>query len=582
MNLKKNNNMNVPKKKANKNDVYAIILAILIIFWTIASVFGFIGYARASKNRDTAMITASADTATTENYIIRQGYYKCIEYPSFNTETMIPISYIVSASSLEYYGRLYIGPMLRGLSDGDSLTSFFDGGWNSFYSTGRVIYVTADTPCSFEQYTAFDTVYDFWGHPTDSDVPFTLYFNSTLNTRFFGGSQPYPVMCYSDTLVASAYYYLAFNVADTPYRYVGFSFSAPNDSTPLMVYSSGSWLHESYRTLEIIAWWNKNNLRYFLVYNTTYLGELDEATPDSSGGNDTSSGNGEDDTPQENPIISQGFNNYSISLDELNGLSVGDSSETGFSYELGYNHEIYVVGAQLSYFDYLLTDSEGVVQADIPANFTFRSFSDRGYINCGGYIEIVENDYSVGDYHIPDTGYNVFTDYTCYISNATGVGLDFEYSLTFKWYETLQDTNPIEFNFDFIITISFGNLYTTYNGYSLYMPMKNVVLTDSTPYSSSEYFQSQQSRFDNLALTYTNAYNNGYNKGVLAGSTGGSGGNGNTSAPTFFNLITAVVDAPIQAFTGLFNFDLLGVNLTSFFLALLTVAVFIAVIRLIL
>lgn len=66
-------------------------------------------------------------------------------------------------------------------------------------------------------------------------------------------------------------------------------------------------------------------------------------------------------------------------------------------------------------------------------------------------------------------------------------------------------------------------------------------------------------------------YNNGYSDGVEAG--------GNY---TFFSLISAVIDAPVQAFMGLFNFELLGVNLAGFFTGLLTLAFIVTVVRLIL
>lgn len=68
----------------------------------------------------------------------------------------------------------------------------------------------------------------------------------------------------------------------------------------------------------------------------------------------------------------------------------------------------------------------------------------------------------------------------------------------------------------------------------------------------------------------TIGYNNGYSQGVEAG--------GNYS---FFSLISAVIDAPIQAFMGLFNFELLGINLAGFFTGLLTLAFIITIVRLV-
>ena len=66
---------------------------------------------------------------------------------------------------------------------------------------------------------------------------------------------------------------------------------------------------------------------------------------------------------------------------------------------------------------------------------------------------------------------------------------------------------------------------------------------------------------------YSSGYNDGYSSGLQV-SDGG-----------FFNLITAVVDAPIKAFTGLLDFEILGVNMKSFVLSILTLALFVVIVR---
>lgn len=48
---------------------------------------------------------------------------------------------------------------------------------------------------------------------------------------------------------------------------------------------------------------------------------------------------------------------------------------------------------------------------------------------------------------------------------------------------------------------------------------------------------------------------------------------------TFNSLISSVIDVPIRAFTSLFNFELLGVNLANFFFAILTVCIVLAIIK---
>lgn len=77
-------------------------------------------------------------------------------------------------------------------------------------------------------------------------------------------------------------------------------------------------------------------------------------------------------------------------------------------------------------------------------------------------------------------------------------------------------------------------------------------------------------------------YSNGYNSGELIGYNNGYlEGIENGGKYTFFNLISAVIDAPIQAFMGLFNFELLGINLAGFFTGLLTLAFIITIVRLV-
>lgn len=66
-------------------------------------------------------------------------------------------------------------------------------------------------------------------------------------------------------------------------------------------------------------------------------------------------------------------------------------------------------------------------------------------------------------------------------------------------------------------------------------------------------------------------YNNGYNQGVSE-----------SNDYTFLGLISATIDAPITYFTSLFNFELLGVNLSAFLTGLFTLCVIITIVRLVL
>lgn len=72
-------------------------------------------------------------------------------------------------------------------------------------------------------------------------------------------------------------------------------------------------------------------------------------------------------------------------------------------------------------------------------------------------------------------------------------------------------------------------------------------------------------------------YNRGYGVGFNAGQADAASGN-----YTFLALIGSVLDAPISAFKGLLDFELLGVNMSSFVLAIMSLCVIIVIIRVVL
>lgn len=87
-------------------------------------------------------------------------------------------------------------------------------------------------------------------------------------------------------------------------------------------------------------------------------------------------------------------------------------------------------------------------------------------------------------------------------------------------------------------------------------------------------YYNQQAKFDDgyaqgKQVGYNDGYSIGYNDGI-----------NDSNSYSFSNMIGAVLDGQVNMFMGLFNFELLGVNLSSFFLAILTVCVIITIIKL--
>jgi len=133
----------------------------------------------------------------------------------------------------------------------------------------------------------------------------------------------------------------------------------------------------------------------------------------------------------------------------------------------------------------------------------------------------------------------------------------------------------------------FGPLSTTNSAtFSVYPPaVKTITTEDLNEYYDRGYDTGYiNGNNEGYQLGFSEGQNQGYNTGFGAGKNEGynngyaagvtAGGNNN-----FMSLITAVVDAPIKAFTSLLDFDILGYNMKNLALALLTAGLLVAAIR---
>lgn len=122
-----------------------------------------------------------------------------------------------------------------------------------------------------------------------------------------------------------------------------------------------------------------------------------------------------------------------------------------------------------------------------------------------------------------------------------------------------------------VIERNFYNL----SGSNEIITLKNIVLSGTY---SNIFDQGYNSGFidgNKDKLTYGNIqYNNGYNKGNADAKEVGE--------ISFFNLIASVVDVPVKAFTSLFNINIFEVNLTAFFVSILSLILVFKIIGIIL
>lgn len=108
-----------------------------------------------------------------------------------------------------------------------------------------------------------------------------------------------------------------------------------------------------------------------------------------------------------------------------------------------------------------------------------------------------------------------------------------------------------------------------------------VSVSDSSgDFYNSGYNNGYQDAKEGFEDEKTGIYNSGYEQGKVAGYNDGyNAGKDVSDNYTFLGLIGAVFDAPIEAFKGLFNFEILGTNMQGFVLALLTLSVIIVIIK---
>lgn len=137
--------------------------------------------------------------------------------------------------------------------------------------------------------------------------------------------------------------------------------------------------------------------------------------------------------------------------------------------------------------------------------------------------------------------------------------------------------------------------YTRLNGYTIsttqqYLPnySYNRLVTKSRAYN--EFLQGHRTIYGYIGTSdrYELGYNEGYSKATnsvnkksasyIQGYQDGlkTGGNYDYS---FFGLMASVINAPLEAFNGLFNVEILGTNIRTFLLSMLTIALVVLIIR---
>lgn len=106
----------------------------------------------------------------------------------------------------------------------------------------------------------------------------------------------------------------------------------------------------------------------------------------------------------------------------------------------------------------------------------------------------------------------------------------------------------------------------------------------NTDFNDNEYYLKglYDGEMQNRDKYIQQGYQDGYANGKIEGETiGYNKGLENSDGVSFLGLFAALIDAPLQAITGLFNFDLLGFNMLGFVSAIFTAMVILIIIKMI-
>lgn len=136
--------------------------------------------------------------------------------------------------------------------------------------------------------------------------------------------------------------------------------------------------------------------------------------------------------------------------------------------------------------------------------------------------------------------------------------------------ERIVYSSDSNYNYISYLTATNNGLRFTFKNLSGFRGFENYTLFISQLVGNEIY---DRGYLDGERFGFNSGYNQGYDLGYTEGLSQGTDYN-------FLSLMSAVVDAPITAVRGLLSFDILGVNLYGLFSAVITVALFIFVIRL--
>ena len=235
-----------------------------------------------------------------------------------------------------------------------------------------------------------------------------------------------------------------------------------------------------------------------------------------------------------------------------------------FNRSFSTNEDGRYIGFDAYYSDTNISSSNNILNLS-----TFTDYGVWHFVS--DYVAYPYNNYIFYVYYL-EQNFN-FNVVRIEISGGLGWGTDNIYVNTIYFY----DNNGYSFKFEVVMSKNNEVVNPYY-----YLPTSRTYYLTGDISSDSYYQQGYQTGFETGLNSgkeqgYTNGYNSGYQDGELIGYNNGIN---TANIYSFSNLLTAVVEAPVNVFISLLDFNIMGYNLLSIVAGLLTLGVVVLVIKL--
>lgn len=241
------------------------------------------------------------------------------------------------------------------------------------------------------------------------------------------------------------------------------------------------------------------------------------------------------------------------------------SFATDYPYFVNFDLKEYIISLQEQDFDYTLFNTLFTL------NNQFATFSKNVQFLKGFYYYVNNDDLNA---------FNLYIEMNIPIINHT--------------FSANYTTMPTTFPYNSMSTQFYNSYYNNQSYYSTVggvgSPFQrvydsaNTVITLTTIYNDAVNFVKMYNSDSNVY--FTNGYNQGLKDGEKQGYANGYsvGLNDGIKDNTIFNIFNGILNiamVPVNFFLGIFNFEILGINMAGFVSALLTISIIIYLLRLI-